>query len=90
MRLRTTEEQKAYLDGYEMCAECIQDYITEEGRVKLDCLLKSVKNAINIEDVNDDYCADCSLYDGISGCNNPCIGKIRYDSEHNRGVNYGN
>lgn len=50
MRLRTKEEQKAYLDGYEMCAECIEKYLTSEGKQKLECLLVSVRNAVEIED----------------------------------------
>lgn len=50
MRLRTKGEQKAYLDGYEMCAECIEKYLTEEGKRKLECMLIAVKNAVEIED----------------------------------------
>ena len=50
MRLRTKEEQKAYLDGYEMCAKCIDKYLTSEGKQKLECLLVAVRNAVEIED----------------------------------------
>ena len=48
--LRTKGEQKAYLDGYEMCAECIEKYLTDEGKRKLECLLMAVRNAVEIED----------------------------------------
>ena len=51
MTIRTKGEQKAYLDGYEMCAECIEKYLTEEGKQYLECLLMSVRNAIDIEDI---------------------------------------
>lgn len=50
MRLRTKEEQKAYLDGYEMCAKCIKKYLTAEGVKILDALLLAVRNAVEIED----------------------------------------
>lgn len=50
MMLRTKGEQKAYLDGYEMCAECIEQYLSDEGKTKLECLLMAVKNAV--EDVD--------------------------------------
>ena len=51
MMLRTKEEQKAYLDGYEMCADCIKKYLTDEGKRKLECLLIAVRNAVKIEDI---------------------------------------
>ena len=51
MKLRTKGEQKAYLDGYEMCANCIKKYLTDEGKQKLECLLMAVKNAVEIEDI---------------------------------------
>ena len=51
MKLRTKGEQKAYLDGYEMCAECIKKYLSDEGKKKLECLLMAVRNAVEIEDV---------------------------------------
>ena len=50
MTLRTKGEQKAYLDGYEMCAECIEQYLSNEGKKKLECLLIAVRNAVEIED----------------------------------------
>ena len=49
--LRTKCEQKAYLDGFEMCADCIEKYLTEEGKRKLECLLVAVRNAVEIEDI---------------------------------------
>ena len=49
--LRTKGEQKAYLDGYEMCADCIEKYLTDDGKRKLECLLVAVRNAVEIEDV---------------------------------------
>ena len=51
MMLRTKSEQKAYLDGYEMCAECIEKYLTDEGKQILECLLNGVRNAVEIEDI---------------------------------------
>lgn len=51
MTLRTKGEQKAYLDGYEMCADCIEMYLTDKGKRKLECLLVAVRNAVEIEDV---------------------------------------
>ena len=49
MMLRTKDEQKAYLDGYEMCAECMKNYLTDEGKQKLECLLMVVRNVVGIE-----------------------------------------
>ena len=51
MMLRTKSEQKAYLDGYEMCAECIEKYLSDKGKQKLKCLLIAVRNAVEIEDI---------------------------------------
>ena len=63
MMLRTKGEQKAYLDGYEMCADCIEKYLTDEGRQKLECLLMAVRNAVEIEDIDpqekSDKCSKC-------------------------------
>ena len=53
MMLRTKGEQKAYLDGYEMCAECIEKYLSDEGKKRLECLLAAVRNAVEIEDVTE-------------------------------------
>lgn len=50
MTLRTKGEQKAYLDGYEMCADCIEKYLTDEGKRKLEVFLVAVRNAVEIED----------------------------------------
>lgn len=51
MRLRTKGEQKAYLEGFEMCADCIEKYLTDKGKHKLECLLMAVRNAVEIEDI---------------------------------------
>ena len=48
---RTKGEQKAYLDGYEMCADCIEKYLSDEGKQKLNCLLMAVRNAVEVEDI---------------------------------------
>ena len=50
--IRTKGEQKAYLDGYEMCAECIEKYLSPEGKKQLECLLSAVRSAVNMEDEN--------------------------------------
>lgn len=50
MTLRTKSEQKAYLDGYEMCADGIKKYLTDEGKRKLESLVMSVRIAVDIED----------------------------------------
>lgn len=49
MKVRTKEEQKAYLDGFTMCAECIEKYLSDEDRKKLYCLLSAVRNAVAID-----------------------------------------
>jgi len=49
MTLRTKGEKKAYLDGFEMCADCIEKYLTDEGKQKLECLLVAVRNAAESE-----------------------------------------
>jgi len=51
MTLRTKDEQKAYLDGYEMCADCLEKYLTDEGKLILKCLLVAVRTAVEIEDI---------------------------------------
>lgn len=51
MTRRTKDEKKAYLDGFEMCAECIKSYMTSVGRQQLERLLVAVKNALEIEDI---------------------------------------
>lgn len=50
MRLRTPEEQRAYLDGFERCAECIKKYLSDEGKKMLECHLMAVRSAIEIEE----------------------------------------
>lgn len=59
MTLRTKGEQKAYLDGFGRCAECIKQYLSDEGKQKLECLLMAVRNAVEIEDIEQQPCEDC-------------------------------
>lgn len=49
MMLRTESEQKAYLDGFTMCAECVEKYLSDEDKKKLYCLLSAVRNAVAID-----------------------------------------
>lgn len=49
MKLRTKGEQKAYLDGFERCAECIKKYLSDKGKKILECQLMAVRNAVEIE-----------------------------------------
>ena len=49
MRLRTKEEQKAYLDGFKRCGNCIEKYLTSEGKQKLKIFIETVRNAVEIE-----------------------------------------
>lgn len=51
MTLRTKGEQKAYLDGFERCAECIKKYLSDKGKKILECQLMAVRSAVEIEDV---------------------------------------
>ena len=51
MTLRTKGEQRAYLDGFERCAECIKQHLSDEGKKQLECLLIAVRNAVEIEDI---------------------------------------
>ena len=51
MRLRTKDEQKAYLDGFERCAKCIEKYLSDKGKNILECQLIAVRNAVEIEDI---------------------------------------
>ena len=46
MIMRTESEREAYLDGYKMCADCIKEYLSEEGKEVLQCLL-TVLMAVN-------------------------------------------
>ena len=48
---RAKGEQKAYLDGYERCAECIKKYLSDKGKKILEYQLMAVRNAVEIEDV---------------------------------------
>ena len=71
MTLRTKGEQKAYLDGYEMCAECIEKYLTDEGKQKLECLLMAVRKTVEIEDIESKtrHCKDCKYFEYDSVAN---------------------
>lgn len=55
MKSRTKDEQKAFLDGYESCARCIENDLSDVGKKKLECLLmlvrNAVRNAVKIEDI---------------------------------------
>lgn len=51
MRLRTPDEQRSYLDGYEKCAESIEKYLSDEGKKMLKCLLAAVRSAVEIKDI---------------------------------------
>lgn len=59
--LRTKSEQKAYLAGYEMCAECIKKYLSDEGKELLEIFLSSVRNAVEIEDI------ETEVWNGMNG-----------------------
>ena len=58
MKLRTKSEQQAYLDGFEMCANCIKKYLSNKGKNILECQLMAVRNAVEIEDVTESEDAD--------------------------------
>ena len=71
MTIRTKGEQKAYLDGYEMCAECIEKYLSNEGKQKLEGFLMAVRNAVEIEDKADgeqEPCEDCISREAVLNC----------------------
>jgi hypothetical protein len=55
MKFRTKDEQKAFLDGFESCAKCIANDLSDVGKKKLECLLMVVRNAVRdavkIEDI---------------------------------------
>jgi len=46
---RTPDERKAYLEGFEMCARCLDRYLTGEGRLKLGDLLTTVRVVAKID-----------------------------------------
>lgn len=50
IKRRTASERKAYIDGFEACAECIEKYLTDEGKQKLDYFLRGLKGVPKIED----------------------------------------
>lgn len=66
MTRRTKGEKEAYLDGFEMCAECIESYLTSAGRQQLERLLVAVKDAVKIEDIEPQE----SAYDKCPICTN--------------------
>ena len=68
MTLRTKGEQKAYLDGFEMCADCIEKYLTDEGKRKLECLLVAVRNAVEIEETEPQESEDKGMIKECSTC----------------------
>ena len=51
MTLRTKGEQRAYLNGFERCAECIKKYLSDKGKKILEFQLTAVRNAVEIEDI---------------------------------------
>ena len=53
MTLRTKDEQKAYLDGFETCGECIEKYLSDKGKKVLESLLVSVRKAVEIKDIEE-------------------------------------
>ena len=67
MTLRTKSEQRAYLDGYEMCAENIEKYLSDKGKKVLESLLVSVRNAVDIEEPKGEqnHCIDCKHFKGV-------------------------
>ena len=50
MTLRTKGEQKAYLDGFERCAECIKKYLSDKGKKILECQLTAVRSTVETKD----------------------------------------
>jgi hypothetical protein len=54
MTYRTKDEQKAFLDGFESCAELITNDLSDLGKKKLECFLAVVRNAaINAAKIED-------------------------------------
>lgn len=51
---RTPDERKAYLNGFEMCARCLKDYLTDEGKQKIEGFLTVMRIATEINN-SDDY-----------------------------------
>lgn len=50
---RTPDERKAYLNGYMMCARCLRDYLTDEGKQKLEGFIAVMKIATEINNADD-------------------------------------
>lgn len=51
LKVRTKGERKAYYDGYKMCGDCLEQYLTDEGKQVLKSLLEAVKTSIEIDDI---------------------------------------
>ena len=51
LQKRTKGEQKAYLDGFERCTECIKQYLSGKGKNILEWHLMAVRHAVETEDV---------------------------------------
>lgn len=49
LRKRTKAEQKAYLEGFKRCAECVKKYLSVKGKNILYCQLMAVSNAVEDE-----------------------------------------
>ena len=52
IRIRTKEERRAFMDGYEECARFVDKYITEEARAKLKYIIRMVNLALACEEYN--------------------------------------
>lgn len=72
MMRRTKGEQKAYLDGYETCADCIEKYLSDEGKQKLDCFLMAVRNAVEVEDIESEEAAAGTIQGGRNDFSHSC------------------
>lgn len=44
MRKRTESERKAYIEGFERCADCLKEYLNNEGKKMLKGLLLMLEN----------------------------------------------
>ena len=90
--LRTKGEQKAFLDGFESCAESVEKYLSAEGKKQLECLLSAVRNAVEIEDIGSDevrpvdsktygYCCYHEIECDYSGLCRDCPHNTEEDTE---------
>ena len=53
MTKRTKDQQKAFLDGYETCAECIEQYLSDEGKKVLESLIMGLRIVVETEDIKE-------------------------------------